>query len=395
MAKKPSIREFVSEDSLKFQLLLLKMSNQLKNIENLSEEEIIKKWEYDINKKVNKWEKNIKDLDPIADEQEIEILNKNIKYLVNLDAPTDKAKILSDFEDIRQEYINSLEDRINNNSTGTKSNDKELLEYAKEIELVPNISKEKFGIMLLLIVKNLATMPSFSGYSSNWKTDFFSNAIEKTLLYLDNFDSNLLSVRTGTKSKAFAYVTQICYNAFLNIINDRKKDEALLKDTISFESSNLDGIRNSNLVSDIEYEEEESREYIIKIKASDNINDVIYKGISYIKDSNEILDINDAIKEEIKYLEENTSEDEKDENYKNYIKDLECKVIKILNPQKIQVLKIIKPKGLSISGIDESLLKTDIPVIIENKKKKIKKTKEKEEVIENELTEIEEYANEW
>jgi hypothetical protein len=260
---------------------------------------------------------------------------------------------------------------------------------------VPNISKEKFGIMLLLIVKNLATMPSFSGYSSNWKTDFFSNAIEKTLLYLDNFDNNLLSVRTGTKSKAFAYVTQICYNAFLNIINDRKKDEALLKDAISFESSNLDGMRNSKLTPDIEYKEEESREYIIKIKASDNINDVIYKGITYIKDSNEILDINDAIKEEIKYLEENTPEDEKDENYKNYIKDLEYKFIKILNSQKIEVLKIIKPEGLSIANIDDSLLKTDIPVIIENKKKKNKKTKEKEVEIKNEITELEEYTNEW
>ncbi len=53
--KKVSIREFVSEDSLKFQLYYLKLANQLKRIDDMETDTIIEKWEYDTNKKVNRF----------------------------------------------------------------------------------------------------------------------------------------------------------------------------------------------------------------------------------------------------------------------------------------------------------------------------------------------------
>ena len=53
--KKASIREFVSEPSLKFQLYVLKFSNLLKQLEEKTEDEIIEKWNYTSNKKINRF----------------------------------------------------------------------------------------------------------------------------------------------------------------------------------------------------------------------------------------------------------------------------------------------------------------------------------------------------
>ena len=395
--KKQSIREFVSEDSLKFQLYLLKLSNQLKRIEENTTEEITKKWNYDNNKKIDRFKNDMtKPQFSSAIAQAASL--KNIAYAEQLPAPTDKEAVLKRFEEIRVIYISSLEKRIALNQRATQKQDIELLAYAKVIELVPNISKEKFGQMLLLMIKNLATMPSFSGYSDNWKTDFFGNAIEKTLLYLDNFDENLLSKRTGERSKAFAYVTQICFNAFVNIINIRKKEEAFLKDTISLESANLDGLKYySNVTPEIKEDEPQHNEYSVKVKKISEIDAAIKKAIDHILSSNEILENNKANLSEIEYYEETTAEAEKDEDYDAYILDMKSKVLPELATSKIDTLRIIKPADTPL--VDWKFPGNDIlkgiSLIVQEKRKKIKKIVKEEPTELIEINEMQEFDDEW
>lgn len=90
-------------------------------------------------------------------------------------------------------------------------------------------NKEIMGNMVLLITRNLAKKPCFSGYTLNWKDEFFSKAIEHCFKYNYNFDENKISQRSGKKVKAFAYITQIIYTAFLDVISKRKKEQERLK----------------------------------------------------------------------------------------------------------------------------------------------------------------------
>lgn len=94
-----------------------------------------------------------------------------------------------------------------------------------------NYSKQKFGEMVLLIVTNLAKSGKFAGYT--WKEDFYSNALEKILSYaVNNFDATLISKRSDKNVKAFAYLTQIANNAFIEIINKRKEEIKMMEQYI-------------------------------------------------------------------------------------------------------------------------------------------------------------------
>lgn len=400
--KKVSIREFVSENGIKFQLYLLKYANQLKDIEEKTKEEIEKKWEYDTQKKINRF-KNDLEKPQYKDAIPQNAILSNIEYVKNLPAPTDKDAILKEFENVRNDYIQYLIERIEANETATLNEDKKLLEYARNVELTPNVSKEKFGQMLLLMIKNLATMPSFSGYSENWKTDFFSNAIEKTLLYLNNFDEKLLSKRTGERSKAFAYVTQICFNAFVNIINIRKKEDAFLKDTISLETANLDGMKNYMAYNDASVseeitkeEEQRKKEYSINIKKLEELDGTIRTGVQYILDSNNIIRNNKNNIEEIRHLEESTPQEEKNSDYEDYIKDLKDKIIPELEENVKDTLRIIKPDNLSLGDWENTNDMKGISLIISGKPSKNKgKKKVKKKEPEPELIDIDDSFDEW
>lgn len=382
--KKKSIRIFVNEASIKFQLYLMKYANQLKQIDEKTTEEIIEKWNYDTQKKINRFKGDL-EKDGFSDPVAQLAIKENIKYLSSLPAPIYKNDIHENFELARTEFINSLEIRIQENVTATLTKDIETLDYVKNLVLSPTVSKERFGTLLLLMIKNLATMPSFSGYSDNWKTDFYSNAVEKTILYLDNFDEKLKSKRTGQNSKAFAYVTQICFNAFVNIINIRKKEDAFLKDTISYETHNFDGVR------DLIFKQRDSEEktelqkvqvHNIIIKKNDTkevIEQKIKDAFIHILDSNAIIESNKTNKEELEYLQRPGSvpEEEKTKDYFDYLEDLESKIMPLIEDAKKTTLIVTLPEGTNIEGIKYTSPK-DIGIIITTRKlKDLFKVKEK------------------
>jgi hypothetical protein len=94
-------------------------------------------------------------------------------------------------------------------------------------------SYERFGEIILLMIKNILRKPQFSGYT--YKDDFYSDAIYKILAYLNNFDHLKISERTGIAVNAFAYISQIIHNSILYIINTKKKENERLKKYIQME----------------------------------------------------------------------------------------------------------------------------------------------------------------
>ena len=77
---------------------------------------------------------------------------------------------------------------------------------------------ENLGDMFLQVAKNLSNKSNFIGYT--WKDEMISEAVLTCVKYSKNFNPE--------KSKnAFAYITQICYNSFINYIKKQKKHSSI------------------------------------------------------------------------------------------------------------------------------------------------------------------------
>lgn len=114
---------------------------------------------------------------------------------------------------------------------------------AKIVELsektrVDRFSYERFGEIILLMIKNILSKPQFSGYT--WKDDFYSDAVYKILKYLHNFNHKLISERTGQAVNAFAYISQYIHNSILYIIIEKNKDADKIRKYIAQENMNSD-----------------------------------------------------------------------------------------------------------------------------------------------------------
>ncbi len=73
---------------------------------------------------------------------------------------------------------------------------------------------EELGGMFIQVATNLSKKNNFSGYT--WKQDMIDDAVFTCVKYCKNFNEE-----KGTN--AFAYITQICYNAFRNYIKKQNK----------------------------------------------------------------------------------------------------------------------------------------------------------------------------
>jgi len=85
-------------------------------------------------------------------------------------------------------------------------------------------SHEKFGSLVLLMIKSILTKPNFS--STGYDSEFYSNSTYKITKYIHNFDHLKISPISGLPGNAFAYISQIINNAFLFVCN-QKRDERI------------------------------------------------------------------------------------------------------------------------------------------------------------------------
>lgn len=67
---------------------------------------------------------------------------------------------------------------------------------------------------IMKIASRLAMRPEFVNYI--FRDDMVGDAIENVIMYIDNFD-------TKQSNNPFAYITQICFHAFLRRIHREKK----------------------------------------------------------------------------------------------------------------------------------------------------------------------------
>lgn len=169
-----------------------------------------------------------------------------------------------------------------------KSKLKEHIIVTSEKTSIDAKSYERFGEIILLMIKNILKKPQFSGYT--YKDDFYSDAVYKILKYLGNFDHTLISDRTGTPVNAFAYISQIIHNSILFIINTKKKEAENLRKQVQMDDLNHNlQIRNFDNYyyespEEIEEKQEEQVKQIIETIEINVINGTLIDEINQLQD---------------------------------------------------------------------------------------------------------------
>ena len=113
-----------------------------------------------------------------------------------------------------------------------------LIKTAKEKDETPPRMSEYIGECVYKIATRLSTRPNFINYT--YRDEMICDAIENCIQYLGNFNIE-------KSSNAFAYVTQICYYAFLRRIQKEKKQvfikqKSIMESDVSLESfQTIDG----------------------------------------------------------------------------------------------------------------------------------------------------------
>lgn len=123
-----------------------------------------------------------------------------------------------------------------------------------ERTIIDKNSYERFGELVLLIIKNILKKPKFSGYT--YRDEFYSDSTDKIFRYIKNFNHNLISKITGQPVNAFSYISQYVHNSILFIINTQKAEAEAIQNFIN--SYNAEISEESN----VSKYENTSKEYI-------------------------------------------------------------------------------------------------------------------------------------
>ena len=151
---------------------------------------------------------------------------------------------------------------------------------------VDNLNYERFGLIIMEMVRHILTKPQFRGYT--YYDDFMSDSVFKILKYLDNFDHTIISKRSGEPVKAFAYISQIITNSIIFIISKNKKEQDFIKQQLSIQ------FNNDNILEPWEVkkktEENVEKEVFVKSKGIiKRIYDVIENEKEFLKDPKNTL----------------------------------------------------------------------------------------------------------
>lgn len=193
-----------------------------------------------------------------------------------------------------------------------KSNDKslrdEIIELSENTQ-IDEISHERFGEIIILMIKKILSKPNFSGYS--WRDEFYSDGSYRTLKYIHNFDHKKTSKINNQSVSAFAYISQILHNSIIAIINQKNKETQEIDKYISEENANhelFEESKNSSKIDvnkkrksrEFEFDMKDDNETLVqKIKkldlSKDMIYDIFYK--NYVISYDEYYELHDIFKD--------------------------------------------------------------------------------------------------
>lgn len=107
-----------------------------------------------------------------------------------------------------------------------------LCEWKEELKTNPDkVLPDEVALGIVKIAQNLTRRYNFSGYTQSWKEEMVGDAIEHCLRYIKNFN-------TDKFNNPHAYITRICFNAFVQRLNKEHKQTAIKYKVFLCESVN-------------------------------------------------------------------------------------------------------------------------------------------------------------
>ena len=180
-----------------------------------------------------------------------------------------------------------------------------IFDLSKDTQIDKN-SHERFGEIVLLMVKKILTKPNYSGYS--WVDEFYSTSCYRVFKYIHNFDFEKKSKRTNQGVSAFSYITQIIIMSILEVINKNNKSKKDAERYAEMHNSDFGIYGQSKSESTYMHEIEPAKEIIIekienslydeivKIQKSNDCDIKIYYPHSYIISFDEFAKIKPLLK---------------------------------------------------------------------------------------------------
>lgn len=165
-------------------------------------------------------------LEPILNSELI--LINNAKRLLK-DSSLLQEKDLLRINELREMFI-ELEGRTDQGEKGLQKEKRIVRDELRDLSYRTFTARDNhlFGQMIYTIVQKIATRPQFSGYT--FLDEMKSLAIQHILLYTWKFNPYRQSEITGQYASAFAYISTICFNAFIATINKFNKDQGKAKE---------------------------------------------------------------------------------------------------------------------------------------------------------------------
>ena len=121
---------------------------------------------------------------------------------------------------------------------------REYIVLISERNVIDKKSYDRFGEMVLLIIRNILKKPKFSGYT--YRDEFYSDSTDKILRYLKNFNHKMISKITGQEVNAFSYLSQYVHNSILFIINTKNAEKAEVEKYVNTYNENITLIYNES-----------------------------------------------------------------------------------------------------------------------------------------------------
>ncbi|CAL9973180.1 late sigma transcription factor [Vibrio phage D479] len=109
----------------------------------------------------------------------------------------------------------------NNHYVDNKALFASMKEWKEELKTNPEaILPDPIAEGIIKIAQNLSRRYNFSGYTATWKEEMIGDSIEHCLRYVKNFN-------VDKYDNVHAYITRICFNAFVQRIKKERKETAV------------------------------------------------------------------------------------------------------------------------------------------------------------------------
>lgn len=213
------------------------IKNKYKQLILMSDDDIV-----DLKKSIIDYNAIYNDITLQADEWETKRYNsyKNIinlfePYMAELNTKNDNLKSSKKTDLIRiDKYIKK---HTKSKSQKLKKILREHIILISERNIINKEAYERFGEMVLLIIKNILKKPKFSGYT--YRDEFYSDSTDKILRYLKNFNHKMISKITGQQVNAFSYLSQYVHNSILFIINTKNTEKQEVEKYVNTYNENI------------------------------------------------------------------------------------------------------------------------------------------------------------